>query len=629
MTAFALWPIMQESMQEADSIHDLPTTDQAVPPPSSRRRGIVGLLILFLALLLLTVLPPLINVSRFQLRIARNIGAAIGRPVHFDHVSLVLLPLPGFTLDNFTVEEDPAFGAEPILRAGQVRVTLRFSSLWRKRVEFATIALTEPSVNLVHAANGKWNIEGLLFQATRIDAAPTAQRFAGPARRFPYIEATGGRLNFKRDQEKTPFSLTDADFALWLPEPHQWRLRVEAHPIRTDTTPGDNGILRVEGTLGAAGVRAGSLAQTPIDLHGDWQGGQLGGLGQLLLGRDSGLRGDVSLSFAILGTVGHNALVTEIKLAKARRADFVPASMLALDARCNAVALNSFHTFASIECHWPPAGSSDPSLLILTADLPDIRQLRAATASVTLPALPAATFLDWLSVATPHPPTGLAGAGTLAGTLKWATPASATPTRRLPARPHPLAPAQPANPVLSGAIEYSSESLDLPALGPQPIPLGDLLLRSTPQSEPPSPRSSREKPAAPTTPGSFDLEPISLPLGGKQPAVLEGHFDAAGYTLHLTGAAIPARLLALGAAIPQLGDGLAQILEPAPPTEPVQTPHRPIDSSTPAPAASPAPDVPAPDPTPIHIDLTATRAWGGPQTWRETTLPPPHHPTRK
>ena len=32
---------------------------------------------------------------------------------------------------------------------------------------------------------------------------------------------------------------------------------------------------------------------------------------------------------------------------------------------------------------------------------------------------------------------------------------------------------------------------------------------------------------------------------------------------------------------------------------------------------------------PIHIDLTATRAWGSPQTWRQTTPLPPTRPHRR
>jgi AsmA protein len=602
------------------STHTDDETDQETRPPSRSRSHFIVLFTLLVVFLLIAFLPPLINVSRFQQRIASNISTALGRPVHFKSVTLTLLPMPGFTLNEFVIDEDPAFGSEPILRADEVGVTLRISSLWSHHVEFSKIAFTEPSVNLVHASNGTWNIESLLLRASHIQAAPTDQRFAGPDKRFPYIEATGARLNLKFDQEKTPVSLTDADFALWLPEPHQWHLRLEARPIRTDTSSGDTGTLRVEGTLGGTDLNAASLAQIPIDLHGDWQDAQLGGLSRLVLGRDSGLRGDVSVTFGIQGTVGHNAIATNIKLAKARRADFVPDSLLSLEATCSAIAGDTFHSFSSIECHWPPAGSSDREILILTANLPDVARPESGSASITLPALPAGTFLDWLSIATPHPPTGFAGKGTLAGTILWHP------------NPKSAGSADSGSPQLdwSGELEYSGESVSLPALGPDTISLGDLLVRSTPQAdEPPAHVRRGTKPAAtPSVSDGFDLLPITLELGGKQPATLDGHFDANGYTLHLTGSAIPSRVLALGDAVPQLGDGLDKVIDtsavpPTPPAEPTFSGrgHGRVSSQ--------APDPPEEDPTPIHIDLTATRVWGGPQTWRQTSPPPPHRPNRK
>ena len=553
-------------------------TDQGTRPPSRGRTRIAGLLALLVFFLLVAFLPPLFNVSRFQQRIARNISAALGRPVHFDRLSLTLLPLPGFTLKTFVIDEDPAFGSEPILRADQVGITLRMGSLLSHHIEFSKIAFTEPSVNLVHASNGKWNIESLLLRASHLQAAPTDQRFAGPDRRFPYIEATGARLNLKLDEEKTPYSLTDADFALWLPEPHQWRLRLEARPIRTDTSSGDTGTLRVEGTLGGTDLNAASLAQVPVDLHGDWQDAQLGGLSRLVLGRDGGLRGDVSVSFGILGTVGHNAITTDIKLAKARRADFVPDHLLSLEAACNAIAGDTFQSFTSIECHWPPAGSSDRELLILTADLPDVSKPDSGSANITFPALPAGTFFDWLSVATPHPPTGFAGTGTLAGSIAW--------------HPQPAASAGSGSSQLdwSGELDFTGESLKLPASGPEGIPLGDVLVHSTPQPEEPSPHSRRvgtAHSAQASGDGGFDLLPVSLDLGGKQPVILDGHFDADGYTLHITGSAIPARILALGDAVPQFGDGLDQVLDanpspaqPVPPTSSTRSSSRTRKSSS-------------------------------------------------
>ncbi|HEY5382670.1 MAG TPA: AsmA family protein, partial [Acidobacteriaceae bacterium] len=181
------------------------------------RRRLLFAVTLIVILLLLVLTPPLVNVSSFHRRIVASMSQSLGRPVHLDRVTLHLLPMPGFTLENLVVSEDPAFGNEPIIRANTVEATLRVSSLWKRRVEFSTVTFVEPSVNLVRNAQGRWNLEGVLVHASHIDTAPTAQQKAGPTPRFPYIEATGGRINIKEGEEKMPFSLADANFALWLP----------------------------------------------------------------------------------------------------------------------------------------------------------------------------------------------------------------------------------------------------------------------------------------------------------------------------------------------------------------------------------------------------------------------------
>jgi AsmA protein len=587
-------------MQESNPNRDLSAAESSF---AATNRRLITLFIALVALLLLVLLPPLLNVSRLQRRVARNISASLGRPAHFDQITLNLLPVPGFTLQNFVVDEDPAFGSEPILRASQVHANLRIRSLWGSHVEFSRISLTEPSVNLVLSADGQWNIGGLLLQASRTQAvAPYAQQpSAVYTPHLPYIEASGARLNFKLDQEKTPFSLTDADFALWLPQPHQWRLRLEAHPVRTDTSPADTGTVRVEASLGPAGASADSLANLPIDLHGSWQDAEFGGLSRLLAARDVGLRGELALSVNLLGTLGQNNIAAQIQLNNGRRADFVPPHLLSVDADCHAIAHDTFHAFTDIQCHWPPSDSSDPKLLVLTANIPDVLQPNMASATLDLPSLPADTFFDWLGVATPHPPSGFTGPGTLAGNLVWAAepqPRASSSTRSMRNTPASI----PQHSILTGELEFSHESLQLSALGPKAIPLGALLLRSTLLAA----RSPHQRgPTPPAQSAGFDLTPISLPLGGKQSAVLDGRLDVSGYTLHLTGPVLLDRLLALGDAVPQLGDGLRQLLQP---TTPAESSTQPVKPAT----------------VPIHVDLTATRAWGGPQTWSQTAPSPPH-----
>src|SRR5487761_1492099 len=105
-------------MQETD-----PTYARSENTESQRAgffRRFLFLWLALLALLLLAIVPPLISVNRFQRRIVTSISQSLGRPVHLDRVTLNLLPLPGFTLDNLVVDEDPTFGSEPIIRANSV-----------------------------------------------------------------------------------------------------------------------------------------------------------------------------------------------------------------------------------------------------------------------------------------------------------------------------------------------------------------------------------------------------------------------------------------------------------------------------------------------------------------------------
>ena len=171
-------------------IESTSNTEHDSPPRSAKRRRLVFVAAALLVLLALVFTPPLLNVSRLRRRIATSMSQSLGRPVHLDSVTLHLLPMPGFTLNNLVVSEDPAFGYEPVIRAQRVEATLRVSSLWRRHVEFSTIRFVEvdgnhPSLNIVRNAQGRWNLQEILVQAAHANTAPTGQRKAGAEPRFP------------------------------------------------------------------------------------------------------------------------------------------------------------------------------------------------------------------------------------------------------------------------------------------------------------------------------------------------------------------------------------------------------------------------------------------------------------
>lgn len=568
-------PVQQNVMVERNQPVSLPEEQAETPhAPAPRRSHFHHFRFLYLGLaivLLLVFVPPLVSVGRYQRRIASSISSSLGRPVHFDRVSLTLLPLPGFTIDNLVVGEDPAFGYEPIIRANSVRATLRLSSLWRRRVEFSTISFSDPSVNLVHASNGQWNIEGILLRASQIETAPTAQRRAGPAPRFPYIEASGARLNIKQEQEKLPFSLVDADFALWLPDPHQWHLRLRARPTRTDSNASDTGTIELETTLGAAS----SLSQIPLNLEGQWRDAQLGEATRVLLGHDAGWRGQMNISAHIRGTFGENALTARLHLIEARPADFVPEKPLTTEAECFATATGIFHAFEDLRCNWPPAPSPQTSSITLTGSIPNVHRLNESSIEIGTLGIPGSTLVSWLRATNSKVPSNLTISGLLTGNLIYGTPNPDSKEIRITSDANPW----------HGQLTLKDSSLRTMSGQSSTILFsGDVHLQSV-DSLPPS--HHRNTTSVRTLPYGFMLSPIPLLLGGHDPAVLSGHFDSAGYTLYLTGNATPPRLAALAEALPPLGKGLLDVL---PPNHPATAP--------------------------FHIDLMTTRSWGSQQIWQ-------------
>src|SRR5271157_882129 len=147
-------------------------SDDAQPWQRKRRRLWIAMAAV-VVLLAILIVPPFLSVSRYKSRITQLISTSLGRPVRLSSVEVRLLPTPGFVLSDLTVEEDPAYGAEPVLHANTVTASIRLLSLWRGRLELDSIHVDEASLNLVRSAPGRWNLDPLFrTAAANAGAAP-------------------------------------------------------------------------------------------------------------------------------------------------------------------------------------------------------------------------------------------------------------------------------------------------------------------------------------------------------------------------------------------------------------------------------------------------------------------------
>jgi AsmA protein len=533
-------PRIEKMMESQESI------DEQLALERHKRRGrrLLSATVLIVVLLVLSLTPPFLNVSSFRRRIVTSMSQSLGRPVHLDNVSLHLLPMPGFTLQNLVVSEDPAFGNEPIIRANTVTATLRVSSLWKRRVEFSTVSFTDPSVNLVRNPDGHWNLEGVLVHASRVDTAPTAQQKAGPTPRFPYIEATGGRINLKLGNEKTPFALTDADFALWLPSPQVWRIRLVGKPARTDTNIGDPGTVRLEGSL----QRSQPMANVPVNLQASWHDAPLGEASKLLTGDDRGWRGTLHADASLDGTLGAAALKLHVTADDLRRADFVPAQTLDVSARCTSTADVPAAILYELACAVPNSGAEP---VMVQSPSVDLSRPAHAAAVVQAQQLPLEWVFGWMRLFSARIPAEPSVPGTADVTVTHAEGDTAAQWNGIFS--------------VTMAVEMrKANGALLPAKG-----------------DTNTTKQTFEASLTTTGAGSvgkweLSLPPTPLRIGPGAEIVIGGQASAEGYGFSVAGQASPAQFAVIAHALPQLADGTELLL---PKNSPAADALRPVGVS--------------------------------------------------
>ncbi len=476
------------------------------------------------------VVPPLVSISRYQGRITHAMSASLGRPVRLSSVELRLLPRPGFVLTDLTVDEDPAYGVEPVLHANTVRAAIRLLPLWRGRLEISRISVDEASLNLVRASDGRWNLDPFFRNAAGSQSAGTTQQSSIA---LPYLEATNSRVNIKRGYEKLPYSLIDADLSFWQENPGDWRVRLRGQPARTDVSLdlGDTGILRLEASL----QRGPQLRQMPLHLDLEWREAQLGQLSRLLIGSDPGWRGDLTGELHLDGTADSAQVTSRLRAVGVHRAEFAPAAPLDFDANCSFVYHYPLRNIEKLVCD-SPLGNGH---LRINGNLPANGQLML---SLDLQRIPTQAVLDALRTVRNRFGAGLDASGTISGQLVYdasavkATPLASSAPRRHSSGTSALKEKTPIPGPMSGSITVDALRMSGSTLS-QPVLIPKIVF---------------EPSSTPTSPGESLVSSFNIPAGGATPLIVVLRVASSDYdlTIHGPGAVSRVRELARAAGLP-------------------------------------------------------------------------------
>jgi AsmA protein len=210
----------------------------------------VGIAVAVIVVILL-VLPQLINVNSFRPKIESELTKALGRKVGVGDLTLSILR-GSVSAAEISIADDPAFSKAPFLTAKSLKISVELIPLiFSKRVSITGIALDEPSITLLSAPGGKWNISSLA--TTGSEPKPTSGDEPAQNLAIGELRVTDGKLligkvnspakplvidnvnielkNFS-PTEQFPFTLT-AD----LPNSGKLELAGKAGPIGPGGTP--------------------------------------------------------------------------------------------------------------------------------------------------------------------------------------------------------------------------------------------------------------------------------------------------------------------------------------------------------------------------------------------------------
>lgn len=118
-------------------------------------------IILVVILAVLVIVPFFVNADAFRPVIQEKASAALGRQVTLGHLKLSLFT-GSLEANDIAIADDPAFSRVPFLSAHQLAIGVEVMPLlFHRQLRVTRFTVDSPSIQLIQAANGRWNFSSL------------------------------------------------------------------------------------------------------------------------------------------------------------------------------------------------------------------------------------------------------------------------------------------------------------------------------------------------------------------------------------------------------------------------------------------------------------------------------------
>ena len=209
-----------------------------------------GVVVAVLAVIVLA-LPFLIDANAFRPRLETNLTGALGRAVKLGELKLELLS-GGVTANDLSIDDDPAFGQSPFLRAKQLKVGVELATLiFSRKLNVTGLTIDQPEIVMVESSPGVWNFSTLGRASHAKPAAAAAQPAQQPSSGAPLdlsvklVKVTNGRLTLNRSgSHGKPVVLEQVEVEL------QNFSATTAFPFTMTGKVGGGGSIKLVGTAG-------------------------------------------------------------------------------------------------------------------------------------------------------------------------------------------------------------------------------------------------------------------------------------------------------------------------------------------------------------------------------------------